>query len=98
MHPWHAHEVKEGWLERLRGLLQRHPAAVIGEIGVDKAAKAPSSRRCEWASQQEVFKAQMALASELWRPVSMHCVRAPGMLLEFLRQCTGSLPQLPVLQ
>mmetsp|Transcript_5574 Transcript_5574/g.15575 ORF Transcript_5574/g.15575 Transcript_5574/m.15575 type:complete len:241 (-) Transcript_5574:85-807(-) len=80
VHPWFAHRAENGWIERLRLRLASHPAALLGEIGLDKAARTPETRRCEYEAQQEVFAAQLALAAELRRPVSVHCVRSVGKL------------------
>ena len=41
VHPWKAHEAKEGWIDRLRGMLQSHPTALVGEIGLDKESLPP---------------------------------------------------------
>ncbi|XP_039819916.1 uncharacterized protein LOC120682191 isoform X10 [Panicum virgatum] len=45
----------------------------------------------EFCQEVEVFRRQLELAKELERPVSVHCVRAFGDLLEILKQ-TGPFP------
>lgn len=59
--------------------LQQNPAG-IGEIGLDRRCRADFSR------QQQIFLTQLQMASELRRPVVIHCVKAWGALLETLEQ------------
>lgn len=78
LHPWYAMDCTSQWIDTLQGLLQDHPAG-IGEIGLDHAL-APET----FAAQEEVFLTQLTLATELERPVSVHCRRAWGRLMELL--------------
>ena len=39
IHPWFAHQVKEGWLERLEKVLACQSTPFMGEIGLDKISK-----------------------------------------------------------
>jgi TatD DNase family protein len=91
VHPWFAHRTSCGWVERLRDHLLSEPHSIVGEIGLDKAAKTSETQRCEYGQQQDVFLVQLALAAELRRPASVHCVKAAGRLLELLKQA-GQLP------
>ena len=85
LHPWHVAARSPDWLARLRGNLDANPAAVIGEIGLDR-----------WIAghdhdvQREVFSAQMALAAERDLPATIHCLRAWGPLWDLIR--TGPVP------
>jgi TatD DNase family protein len=36
VHPWWSAGVTDGWIDRLKAVLSRHPKANIGEIGLDK--------------------------------------------------------------
>ncbi|KAF8063711.1 scn1 [Scenedesmus sp. PABB004] len=73
------------WEARLRALLVEHPHALVGEIGIDRAATIPGSRaRTSLAHQLELVRRQVAVAAELRRPVSVHCVRGYGALLGLL--------------
>lgn len=75
IHPWHAHTARPGWVERLAGLLTRYPQASIGECGVDRWIETPDS-----SAQLPVFTAQIRLARELDRPLTIHCLKAWGLL------------------
>ena len=83
IHPWKAHEVREGWETRLREALVQTPSFIVGEIGLDKAREADKTG---WETQLRAFEQQMELAAELRRPVSMHCVRAYGTIYDWLKQ------------
>jgi TatD DNase family protein len=55
IHPWQVHEAKDGWKERLRLLLESHPAAIVGEIGLCKCAKnlrGPGNKEVFWPLQR----------------------------------------------
>ena len=80
LHPWHVASRTPHWLEALREKLEAHPAAGVGEIGLDRWIEGH-----DLALQSEVFLAQLALAVELQRPVTIHCLRAWGALDDLLR-------------
>jgi len=94
VHPWHAFRVapppsdskaaEPAWCAQLRRRLEAHPRAVVGEIGLDKVARIPGTGTVDFAQQTAVFEWQLALAGELSRPVSVHCVRAFGPLVAAL--------------
>ena len=86
LHPWHAHRRSAGWRDDLARWLDRFPHASLGECGVDRWVREPPID-----VQQEVFRAQLALAAERRLPVSIHCLRAWGDLLE----CLGAAAPLP---
>lgn len=79
LHPWYVRDRQPGWLERLRALLMASPRSGVGEIGLDHALE-----DADLADQEQVFVEQFALSVELRRPVSLHCRRAFGRLLELL--------------
>jgi TatD DNase family protein len=37
VHPWYVQRNTVGWEDRLQDMLKQHPAAIVGEIGLDKA-------------------------------------------------------------
>jgi TatD DNase family protein len=89
IHPWFAETAETGWDERLRGLLKQIPAG-IGETGLDKNSRADFTR------QQQIFLTQLQMASELRRPLVIHCVKAWGILLELLEESTNPLPPIMI--
>jgi TatD DNase family protein len=56
----------------------------VGEIGLDNSIEPPDN-----AEQEEVFLAQLRLARELKRPVTIHCRQAWGRLLEIIKKEDG---------
>jgi TatD DNase family protein len=80
LHPWYIADRTAGWLDAIRAQLDAHPTAGVGEIGLDRWIEGHDD-----AAQAEVFAAQLALAAELNRPVTIHCLRAWGALAETLR-------------
>lgn len=89
IHPWFAETAGAGWEERLMGLLEQIPAG-IGETGLDKSCRADFGR------QEQIFLAQLRMASELRRPLVIHCVKAWGALLELLEQFPNPLPPMMI--
>jgi len=81
LHPWFIKKRSAHWLERLEETLKEHPAASVGEIGIDHAIPERND-----AEQEEVFLAQMQLAVRLNRPTTIHCRQAWGRLIELLDQ------------
>jgi len=79
LHPWYVGEAHVDWFSRLKALAKAH-AIGIGECGLDFALEAPDK-----PSQEEAFSAQLRLAVELDRPVSIHCRRAWESLLRICR-------------
>jgi len=92
VHPWFAHNLSLGWRERLREVLEANTSALVGEIGLDKAARTKETGKCEYAAQVEVFRQQLEIAHELHRPVSIHCVRSIGKVFEVLMSMGLKLP------
>lgn len=80
LHPWYVKERTAGWLDSLRHHLEEWPRAVVGEIGLDRWIE-----NFDIDVQMDCFRSQMALAVELDRPATIHCLRAFGLLEETLR-------------
>ena len=80
LHPWYVKERTQNWSTTLKQLLVSHPKAVVGEIGLDRWIENP-----DIDAQLECFRTQLALAVELDRPATIHCLRAFGLLEETLR-------------
>jgi TatD DNase family protein len=71
IHPWHAHTAGPEWLANLRNLLKNYPAAGIGECGLDGWISQPPL-----AVQLPIFTAQVSMAREMDRPLTIHCLKA----------------------
>jgi len=102
-HPWWLHEQETGWEERLEAVLKSCPAAGVGECGLDKWIHEPGAadrlRRVAGRGdvppagmdrQVSVLRVHLRLATEMDRPLSLHCLRAWGPMLEVL--AGGPLP------
>lgn len=94
IHPWDCGNRSPHWLAGLRAALLADPSAAIGEVGLDRwiidgikpdDPRIAGLRVAPLAEQSEVLAAQLALAAELNRAVSIHCVQAFGALLDVLK-------------
>lgn len=84
VHPWWVNDsLATDWELRLTRLLEEFPRACVGEIGLDRhrGADAPGF---SFDAQVAAFEAQMSIAARMRRPVSVHCVRAFGPMLDLL--------------
>ena len=88
LHPWFVEAAHEGWLVDLEKLLLARTQAVVGEIGLDRIRAHASSPA--YVAQLGAFRVQLRLAARLGRPVSIHCVRAYGDLVNELRMLSTS--------
>ena len=80
LHPWDVPTAPAGWRDELRRMLLAHPAAGVGEMGLDRWIEG-----FDPVAQEAAFRAQLAFAVELDRPLTIHCVRAIGPLMDLLR-------------
>jgi TatD DNase family protein len=87
LHPWFIDGHSNRCFQRLADLLTTYPQASVGEIGIDHAVEKRND-----AEQERVFLAQLEIARALERPVSIHCRRAWGRLIELL-DTFGQLPR-----
>lgn len=78
LHPWYVGERGANWLARLEELVAAHPVG-IGEIGLDNALPERND-----GEQEEVFLAQMELAVRYERPVTIHCRKAFGRMVDLI--------------
>lgn len=85
IHPWKAHTAADGWRERLAFLFEKHSHASIGECGLDQWVSSPPLE-----IQRSVFMAQLELARELGRAVTIHCLKAWGPLFEVFAESPPS--------
>jgi len=68
------------WFDALRGFLDEHPHAGVGEIGLDRWMENPNL-----PDQEAVFLQQLELAAERNLAVSIHCLKAWGPLENALK-------------
>jgi TatD DNase family protein len=87
LHPWFIDGRSRKYLQTLEELLTTYPQASVGEIGIDHAVEERHD-----AEQESVFLAQLEIARSLDRPVTIHCRRAWGRLIELL-DSFGNLPR-----
>lgn len=80
LHPWDVPTAPADWAETLRATLVAHPAAGIGEMGLDRWVAGHDP-----VAQEAAFRTQLALAVELERALTIHCVKAIGPLMDILR-------------
>ncbi len=98
VHPWDSGNRGPDWLKHLRTALLATPTAGVGEIGLDRwllelkpdDPRVTGLRVAPLEEQTEVFTAQLALAAELNRAPSIHCVQTWGALHDALKK--GPLP------
>ena len=81
LHPWFINGRSSQWSQILEELLTSYPQASVGEIGIDHALEERDD-----AEQERVFLAQLEIARTFDRPVTIHCRRAWGRLIELLDQ------------
>jgi TatD DNase family protein len=79
-HPWYLAERTADWQKNLEHFLDQIPGA-IGEIGLDRWKPDLS-----YVDQEEMFLAQLRIATERQLPVSIHCLQAWGRLYDLLRE------------
>lgn len=84
VHPWYVDAVEEGWEQRLDSLLAVHPQASVGEAGLDRWIEPH-----DLPAQREILDIQLSLARRHRRPVSLHCLKAWGAMVETLRAAGG---------
>jgi len=81
LHPWFIAQRSGDWQKKLVRLLDEQPGCGVGEIGLDRWIEGFDPKL-----QEEIFVYQLRLADERNLPVSIHCLRAWGPLLEVLRR------------
>jgi TatD DNase family protein len=84
LHPWFVMDRSPQWLDILEKYLVENQRSCCGEIGIDRACKEET-----FVVQESVFIEQLKLAARLGRPVTVHCRKAFGRLLELLQRAGG---------
>lgn len=81
IHPHHAKDAEPGWQERLRELVTGRSVRAVGETGLDFNRNfSPPDK------QMEVFRAQLAIAADLGKPVFVHDRDSDGKVYDALRE------------
>ncbi len=76
------------WIGNLESILAEHPHLPVGEIGLDNFHFDPITQELTTPMDQQVeaLKLQLQVATKFQRPVSLHCVRAMGKLMDVLEE------------
>ena len=102
LHPWRVSARSGAWREFLVECLDHTPRVGLGEVGLDRWVLDQPLERClamgtgpqgpaSLEIQLEVLEVQLDLASARGLPVTLHCLKAWGALLDCLRR----RPRLP---
>lgn len=95
LHPWNVGNATPRWHDELQRMLDRNPAAAVGESGLDRwmlerarpdDSRLAGLRRAPLETQLEAFTWQLQLAAERNLPVTIHCLDAWSALLDALRR------------
>ena len=84
LHPWKVTKAWEEPFDAVRTAAKREDVWAIGECGLDKVQGE------ELSLQMEAFRAHIALAEEVQKPMVIHCVRAFDELLMLRRELETS--------
>lgn len=86
IHPWDVNATSDNQVNTLINLSQKtNTHHGIGEIGLDKVKNNENIKQ-----QIKIFKQLFDYANQNELPVSIHCVKAWGLLLENLPQCVST--------
>lgn len=88
LHPWFAKDRSPRWERTLRGRLA-DPRALVGEIGLDRWIEDHDIEE-----QIDVFETQLSMAADINRPVSIHCLKAWGPLVDSLEHYRGRIDRM----
>lgn len=84
LHPWNVSETWQETVASIRKVASRDDVWAIGECGLDKVHGEALSL------QMEAFRAHIAIAEEVQKPMIIHCVRAFDELLMLRRELEAS--------
>lgn len=88
LHPWNVSETWQETVASIRKVASRDDVWAIGECGLDKVHGEPHPLQME--VQMAAFRAQIAIAEEVQKPMLIHCVRAFDELLMLRRELEAS--------
>ncbi len=84
LHPWYLDRADADWQEAMARKLAADPEALIGEAGLDFERAAAS-----FEDQESAFTAQLEIAREMHRSMSIHCRKAWHRLIPLLGRYSG---------
>ncbi|MDG1358146.1 MAG: TatD family hydrolase [Akkermansiaceae bacterium] len=84
LHPWQ--DPSPQWFRQLTSYLDNVPHACVGECGLDRWVE-----NYDIKIQEDVFVSQLELATKRNLPLSIHCLKAWGLMLEILE--SKALPE-----
>jgi TatD DNase family protein len=85
------------WVIELESYLKKDPTIVVGEIGLDNFHFDYSTKELTTPLEKQIdaFQYQLELATLYERPVSVHCVRAIGSLMDSIQRTQKKFQRLP---
>lgn len=83
IHPWYADQANEQHLIELKNLLQQHPHAWVGEIGIDFYDKNQTNAQRE--QQIHLFETQLILAQKMQRKIIIHNLRGTQTIINSIK-------------
>jgi Tat protein secretion system quality control protein TatD with DNase activity len=90
LHPWYINNRSSDWEMKLIKILRENPDVGVGEIGIDMLRSYNKKNKKKGYSlfedQCEVFRRQLDIAWEMNRPVSVHSVHCPEVLLSIIEE------------
>lgn len=87
VHPWDAAGVEDGWLDALARKLEAHPAAGVGEIGLDRLREKTIGEK-----ERSVFVSQLDLAAGMHRRAVLHGAKCWGEVVKECKTRAGAIP------
>lgn len=88
----------DDYLSLMRKYLIQTPRAIVGELGLDKPFRLAlggeklSRFRVDMDHQRKVLCAQLAIAGEFCRPISIHSVQCHGHVFSDVTRCCKGIP------
>jgi TatD DNase family protein len=85
------------WVIELESYLKKDPTIVVGEIGLDNFHFDYATKELTTPLEKQIdaFQYQLELATLYERPVSVHCVRAIGPIMDSLQRIHKKFQRLP---
>lgn len=93
------------YLKQIKSNLNKYSNAIVGELGIDRAFRLPNKNpkpgepnltvyQVNTEHQERIFKAQLQLAAEMNKPISIHSVQAHGLVFGILTNMNPPPPSI----